>query len=82
MVSSEKSLDGKVFVEFIALIILSEIKRRMQEAELFRKYSMQEMLDQIDLIECFEQDGKTARYREITKKQDEIYEALGVSSPA
>ena len=81
-VSSEKSLDGKLFVEFIALIILSEIKRRMQEAELFRKYSIQEMLDQVDLIECFELKGKAKRYGEIVKKQAEIYEALGVFSPS
>jgi len=81
LVSSEKSLDGKLFVEFIALIILSEIKRRMQEVELFRKYTMQEMLDQIDLIECFEHKGKTARYGEIVKKQSDIYEALGVNLP-
>jgi transposase len=82
LVSSEKSLDGKLFVEFVALIILSEIKRRMQRAELFRKFTMQEMLDLIDLIECFEQKGKSDRYGEIVKKQLDIYDALGIKSPA
>ncbi len=36
LVSSEKSLEGKLFVEFIALIYLSYIKKRMQDAGLFR----------------------------------------------
>ena len=81
LVSSEKSLDGKLFVEFIALIIMSEIKRRMQDTELFKKYTMQEMLDQIDLIECFEQKGRAIRYSEIIKKQSEIFEALGIKPP-
>lgn len=82
LVSSEQSLDGKLFVEFIALIVMSHIKRKMQESELFKKYTMQEMLDQIDLIECFEQKGRKLRYGEITKKQSDIYEALGIKPPA
>jgi transposase len=75
LVSSEQSLDGKLFVEFIALIVMSHIKRKMQESELFKTHTMQEMLDQIDLIECFEQKGRKLRYGEITKKQSDIYEA-------
>jgi transposase len=82
LVSSEQSLDGKLFVEFISLIIMSEIKRRMQHAKLFTQYTMQEMLDQLDLIECFEQKGKTPRYGEIVKKQSDIYNALGIAVPA
>jgi hypothetical protein len=39
----------------------------MQESELFKTYTMQEMLDQIDLIECFEHKGGKMRYGEITK---------------
>ncbi len=35
-VSLEKSLDGKLFVEFIALIILSYIKKQMQDTKLFK----------------------------------------------
>jgi len=60
---------------------MSEIKRRMQDTELFKKYTMQEMLDQIDLIECFEQKGRAIRYSEIIKKQSEIFEALGIKPP-
>ena len=81
LVSSERSLDGKLFTEFIALIIMSFIKRKMQEANLFRKFTMHELLDQIDLIECFEQKGRRSRLGEITQKQKEIFEALGISPP-
>nr|WP_229671745.1 hypothetical protein [Lentibacillus kapialis] len=34
-VSSELSLDGKLFIEFMALIYLSYIKKKMQDAGLF-----------------------------------------------
>lgn len=35
-VSSEQSLDGKLLIEFIALIYLSYIKKQMQDANLFK----------------------------------------------
>ena len=39
-VSSDQSLDGKLFVEFIALIYLSYIKKMMQDKNLFKRYTM------------------------------------------
>ncbi|MEO1785358.1 IS1634 family transposase [Thermodesulfobium sp. 4217-1] len=80
-VSSEQSLDGKLFVEFIALIILSYIKKKMQDNSLFKDYTMQEMLDELDIIECFELPGKKIQLGEITKKQIQLYEKLGVDPP-
>lgn len=81
LVSSEQSLDGKLFVEFIALIYLSFIKKRMQDANLFKNYTMQEVLDDLDVIECFEQKGLQLRAGEITKKQSDLFVALGVAPP-
>jgi len=40
-VSSEQSLDGKLFVQFIALIFLSHITRKMQENNLFKDFTLQ-----------------------------------------
>lgn len=80
-VSSEQSLDGKLFVQFIALIYLSYITRRMQENNLFKKYTMQEVLDEFDIIECFEVPGKQLHIGEITKRQEELYTKLGVMPP-
>jgi len=80
-VSSDLSLDGKLFVEFVALIFLSYIKKKMQDKNLFRSFTMQELFDELDVIECFEQTGKAARIGEITKKQAELYETLGVEPP-
>lgn len=81
LVSSEKSLDGKLFVEFIALIYLSYIKKQMQDTGLFKKYTLQGALDQLDVVECFEAPGKKLRIGEVLSKQKEIYENLGVVPP-
>ena len=81
-VSSEQSLDGKLFVEFVALIFLSYIKKKMQDTGLFEKYTMQGLLDELDIIECFEQPGRSLQVGEITKRQSELYNKLGITPPA
>ncbi len=82
LVSSEQSLEGKLFVEFVALIYLSYIKKRMQDTGLFLKYTLQGALDKLDVIECFTAPGQALRVGEILEKQKELYVALGVEPPA
>jgi transposase len=82
LVSSEQSLDGKLFVEFVALIYLSYIKKQMQETDLFKQYTLQGALDKLDVIECFEIPGHKLRVGEILEKQKEIYTSLGIAPPA
>jgi len=80
-VSSDQSLDGKLFVEFIALIYLSYLKKKMQEKNLFKKYTMLELLDELDIIECFENHGRDLRMGEVTKRQIALYEAMEIEPP-
>jgi transposase len=82
LVSSEQSLDGKLFVEFVALIYLSYIKKKMQDGDLFKKYTLQGLLDEFDVIECFEQKGKERRWGEMTKKQATLFSLMGVEPPS
>ena len=82
LVSSEQSLDGKLFVAFIALIYLSYIKKQMQAKKLYKNYTLGSLLDKLDVIECFEYSGKRLRVGELLEKQKEIYAALGVEAPS
>jgi transposase len=81
-VSSEENLEGKLFVQFVALIYLSYIKKVMSDKNLFKNYTTQELLDELDIIECFDQPGRKRRIGEITKKQMDLYESLGVDIPS
>ena len=54
----------------------------MQEAEMFKTYTMQSMLDKLDVIECFEASGQRLRVGELLEKQKDIYVALGVEPPS
>jgi hypothetical protein len=40
------------------------------------------MLDELDIIECFEEPGKRLRIGEMTKKQIGLYQKLEVAVPA
>lgn len=82
LVSSEQSLDGKLFIQFVALIYLSYIKKQMQEKALFKSYTIPGLLDKLDVIECFEQPGRTLKVGEIVEKQEQLYYDLGVAPPA
>ena len=81
LVSSEASLDGKLFVVFIALIFLSYLTKQMSEKNLYTKYTLQALLDEVDLIECFEEPGKALYIGEILQKQRQIFEAMGFNAP-
>jgi transposase len=81
-VSSEENLEGKFFVQFVALIYLSYIKKAMNDQNLFKRYTIQELLDELDVIEIFEQPDQKRRIGEITKKQMELYKCLGVNMPS
>jgi len=54
----------------------------MQDQQLFGKYTIQGLLDQLDVIECFGRPGRALRMGEITARQQELYIKLGVNSPA
>jgi hypothetical protein len=69
-------------VQFIALIFLSHITKIMQENNLFKNHTLQEVLDELDIIECFEVPGQQLRVGETTKRQMDLYTQLGVIPPA
>jgi len=65
-----------------ALIYLSYIKKQMSEQNLYKSYTMQELLDDLDVIECFEQPCHALHVGEVTKKQVGLYKSLGIKPPA
>ena len=79
LISSESALEGKLFVEFVALIYLSYIKKKMEETGLFSRYTMHELMDELDVIECFTEPGKAPVQGEVLQKQEQLYRDLGVT---
>ena len=57
-VALEENLEGKLFIQFVALIYLSYIEKAINDNKLFKTYTMQELLDELDLIEFYQQSGR------------------------
>jgi hypothetical protein len=81
LVFSDASLEGKLFVEFIALIYLSYIKKQMCEKNLFRHFTIQELLDEVDFIECYTEPGKSLTVGEVLQKQRQLFKDMDVLPP-
>ena len=79
--SSEQNLEGKLFVQFVALMHLAYIDKKMADKLLYKDYTMHELLDELDIIESFEETGRRPRIGEITKKQIGLYQKLEVAVP-
>jgi transposase len=81
LVSSDASLEGKLFVAFVALIFLSYIIKQMGDKNLFKQYTLQGLLDEVDLIECFSEPGKCLFIGEVLQKQRQLFKDMDVPSP-
>lgn len=77
-VSSEESLEGKLFVQFIALIYISYIHQIMLKFQLYKNYSIQTLLDEFDVVEAFDYSGKKFHISETTKKQRELFSCFDI----
>lgn len=80
-VSSDLSLDGKLFVVFVALIFISYLHNAMNRARLYNKYTMHDILDELEMIERFERKGHKPQIGEITTKQIDMFTALNFPHP-
>ena len=51
----------------------------MQKNNLFAKYTLQGLLDKLDVIECFCEPSKALMPGKVLKKQEALYEAMDVT---
>ena len=55
---SRENIGGKLFIQFVALMYLSYIKKHMDDHDLFKSYTMQTLLDDLYIIEYYQQPGR------------------------
>ena len=76
----QKNMQNKVFVGFIALILLSEIHNVMSDNDMYKKSTMKQLLHTLSRHRIQEINGTRVIYP-VTKEQREIYKAFNVSEP-
>lgn len=79
---SSAAIDGRLFIQFIALILVSALRRELRKSNLIEKYTARELLQEMDTLTKVKYSGN---YRpiltEVTKPQRQILEALEIQLP-
>jgi transposase len=79
---SSSTVDGRLFVQFIALILISAIRKQMRSSGLIEKYTVREMLQEMETLTKVKYSGKYGNIlTEVTKSQRAILNALTIQMP-
>jgi len=80
-IHSDKALEGRIFIGFIALILQSHIHKTMKEKGLYKNFTKEKLLCELKKIKRIQfASGKTI-ITEISKKQREIFTAFAIPLP-
>lgn len=80
-IHSDKALEGRIFIGFIALILQSYIHKTMKDKELYKEYTKEKLLCEMKKIKKIQfASGKTI-ITEISKKQRDIFTAFTMPLP-
>ena len=79
-VHSTDSMQNKVFVGFIALILLSHIHKVMSDKDLYRQMTMKKLIMTLAKLRIQEINGHSILFP-LTKEQKEIFKAFNVADP-
>ena len=78
-VHGSPAMDGRLFVQFIALIYMSALRKKMREAGLMDKYTVRELLLEMETLIQVRYSGKYGHIlTEVTKPQRQIMKSLEV----
>ena len=80
---SSGTADGRLFIQFIALIYISALRKEMRKSVLIERYTVRELLEEMDTLTKITYSGKYGHIlTEVTKPQREILEHLAITLPS
>lgn len=79
---SAATVDGRLFVQFIALICMSALRQEMRRSDLIEQYTVRELLQEMETLTKVKYSGKYGHIlTEVTKPQREILKHLNIELP-
>jgi transposase len=81
-IHSDKAMDGRIFIGFIALILQSHIHKVMKTKDLYKKFTKEKLLYEVKKIKRIEFANKKPIITEISKKQRDIFAAFDIPLPS
>ena len=80
-VHSDVAMRGRLFVAFLSLILYSWIDKKMREKKLYATYTQEELFRELRRIKVVELSEERTLLTELSKKQKDIFKALGIPLP-
>lgn len=81
-IHSAPTMNGRLFVQFIALIYMSALRKEMRESGLIKQYTVRELLQEMQTLTKIKYSGRYGHVlTELTKSQREILKALKIELP-
>ena len=79
---SSATVDGRLFIQFIALIYMSALRKEMRKSSLIKQYTVRELLQEMETLTKVRYSGKYGHIlTEMTKPQREILTGLNIELP-
>jgi transposase len=75
---SKETAEGRLFVKFIATILYQQITKVMRENDMFKKYSVTELLKELSKIKMISLPELDDFTTECTKKQNDIFTKFNI----
>ena len=80
-ISSPEVMEGRLFLTYLSLILYSELSRVMNEKDLFRSYTVSEVLFELKKLRIVSLSNGKVYLTEISKKQRMLFEQFDVPIP-
>lgn len=77
---SKETIDGRLFIKFIALILYTSLEKTIKKDEL-KQYSVREIIYELKKIKIVEMCDGNLYLTEISKRQKDIFKAFNVEIP-
>jgi transposase len=77
--STKDTVEGRVFLKFLALILYSAIATTMRAQHLFQQYSLRELMYELKKLRLVTMTDETSFLTEVSKRQREIFQKFDVT---
>jgi transposase len=81
-VSSREAMEGRLFLTYLSLIIHSALSRIMRDQDLFKTYTLAEVLAELKKLRLVTLTSGRTYLTEISKRQRKLFEKFDVPIPA
>lgn len=81
LIHSDASMQGRIFIAFIGLILHSWIDKQMKEKKMYKRFTQEEVMSELKRLKIIELKKGTKILTELSKDQTHLFTEFGVPVP-